>query len=136
MKTPSDHDGSEPLRVLVIDDDRDNAETMTRLLQKLGCECLALYHSTAALEAAPTYRPDLLLVDLAMPSVDGYSLVQEWRKADNVNGALVVAVSGYCDPQHRQKAFDVGFDDFVAKPYTLADLKRVVELAQQRLEHD
>ena len=130
---PTDHEGSEPLRVLVIDDDRDNAETMTRLLQTLGCECMALYHSTAALEAAPTYLPDLLLIDLAMPVVDGYLLVAEWRKANKVKGATIVAVSGYCDPQSRQKAFDVGFDDFIAKPYTLADLKRVVEFAAQRL---
>ena len=132
MRTPADHDGSDHLRVLVIDDDRDNAETMTRLLQTLGCECLALYHSTAALEAAPTYKADLLLVDLAMPAIDGYSLVAEWRKANSVNGALIVAVSGYCDPQHKQKAFDAGFDDFVAKPYRLADLQRVVELAERR----
>ena len=132
MKMPSDHDGAAPLRVLVIDDDEDTAETISLLLQKLGCECLALYHPRAALDSAPAFRPDLLLVDLAMPVVDGFSLVQEWRKAETLKDVLIVAVSGYCDPKRRQQAADAGFDDFVAKPFTLADLKRIVELAEQR----
>ena len=134
MKLPADHDGSDPLRVLIVDDNRDTAEMICQLLRKLGCECLALYHPKAALEMAPTYQADLLLIDLAMPVVDGYSLVQEWRKADNLSGAFIVAVSGYCGAEHRKQAADAGFDEFIAKPFTLAELKRVVEMAERRLE--
>jgi CheY-like chemotaxis protein len=75
-----------------------------------------------ALEIAAVLQPDLMLIDLAMPNLDGCELAERLRQRGEFVETPLVAVSGYVDSKHRQQAAQAGFDDFLGKPYTADDL--------------
>lgn len=113
------------MRVLVIDDNEDVALGASLLLEMLGCESALVTSGDAALEKAPTFHPDSMLIDLAMPHLDGYELADRFRVDPAFAGTPMVAVSGYVDANHREKAQAVGFDGFVSKPFTVRELENV-----------
>jgi CheY-like chemotaxis protein len=115
------------LRVLVVEDDDDNAETTSLLLRMLGHETEVAYSGETALEKAPSFVPDLMLIDLAMPRFDGFELENCFRLIPAFNKTPMIAVSGYVDALHRQQAFEAGFDGFLGKPFTKDDLAEVCD---------
>jgi CheY-like chemotaxis protein len=96
-------------RVLVVDDNRDVADSLVLLLTVWGYDAVAAYGGREALESADTLSPDCVVSDLNMPEVDGYQLAEALRGS----GALLVAVSGYGDEPRARAA---GFDRVLAKP--------------------
>ena len=115
-----------PVRVLVVDDDRDNAEVLSGLLSRMGHETIALFHATSVLEAVPSFKPEIMMIDLAMPAIDGYELARRLRGGTIETDAALVAVSGYADAAHRQQAVEAGFDHFLVKPYTMLELRQLL----------
>jgi CheY-like chemotaxis protein len=105
-----------PLRVLVVDDCRDTTDSTAELVGLWGHDVRRAYGGADALEAAAEYRPDVLLVELAMPGVDGYEVVRRARSLPGLRGALLIAVTGYMGTGHRQRAAAAGFDFYVVKP--------------------
>ncbi len=126
LRKHKDHDLTSPVRVLVVDDDRDCADSLSTLLSKLGHECVPLNHPKIAVDYAQVFRPDLMLIDLAMPRLDGCELVRRLRKDHAISEATLVAMSGYADSAHRQMAFEAGFDAFFAKPFRLDELESLI----------
>lgn len=122
-----------PLRVLVVDDDDDSATTLALLLKHCGHEAVAATSGKAALEQAPLFHPDVCLIDLAMPKVDGLSVARQLRQQAEFADTPLIAVSGYVDPGHRAQATAAGFDDFLAKPFPLFALQETMERAARRL---
>lgn len=127
-----------PLRVLVVDDDRDTADTLSALVRVWGYDGRAAYDGEAALRIVATFLPDLLLVDLAMPRLDGCMLAVKLRSMPELAESKLVALSGYTDAEHRQLALEAGFVRFLAKPADLNELQSLLagtlaDRAQQRV---
>ncbi len=122
-----------PLRVLVVDDDWDTTESTSDLIRSLGHNALSANSAETALAHAPSCRPDVMLIDLAMPKFDGLELAKRLRKQPQFAETPLVAISGYVDLDHRQLALDAGFEDFLAKPFLLCDLQAVFHRVQGRV---
>ena len=101
-------------------------ELVSTLLREMGHESLALYHAKSALDAAPLFKPDLMLIDLSMPVTDGYQLARQLRAGDTTADLTLVAISGEADSARRQMAIDAGFDHFIAKPFGLDELRPLI----------
>jgi DNA-binding response OmpR family regulator len=119
-------DSTVPTRVLVVDDDRDCADSLNILLSKMGHDCVPLYHPKTVVDYAHFYRPDLMLIDLAMPKLDGYELIRQLRADRPRSEAALIAISGFADTATRQMAFEAGFDGFLVKPFGLHELKSLI----------
>jgi DNA-binding response OmpR family regulator len=121
------------LRVLIADDNRDAAESLGVLLNMGGDEVLVVEDGSAAVEAAREWRPDLAVLDLDMPVMNGFAGALALRA--EAPDLLLVALSGYLDEENRGRAVAIGFDLCVTKGGEFADLRRQLDaLIQRRAE--
>lgn len=114
------------LRVLVVDDNQDGADALGLLVEALGNQVHVTYGGTKALEVAAVFRPDLMLVDLVMPDMDGCGLVIRLRQIPAFAQTKIVAVTGYKGEDRKSSAMKAGFDTVIFKPVALADIKEVL----------
>jgi PAS domain S-box-containing protein len=105
--------------VLVVDDNRDAAESLARLLRFRGLRVEVAFDGTAALRAAPALRPALVLLDLSMPGLDGFEVARRLRAERACDGALLVALTGWDQPDVAARCAEAGFDHHLAKPVAL-----------------
>jgi CheY-like chemotaxis protein len=104
------------LRVLIIEDNRDAAESLRLLLQLTGHETTVAHAGAAGLEAARRLRPDVVLCDIGLPGgMDGYAVAAALR-AEQQRPAALIAVTGYGQEEDRRRAFQAGFDCHLTKP--------------------
>ena len=113
-------------RVLIIDDAKDVADVTVEMVKALGHSAEAAYDGTAAMGAAVRYQPDIILVDLVMPDMDGFELVRELQGMFPDRRPRLVAYSGFKQAAFQDAARAVGFDDYLPKPATLDDLERLL----------
>ncbi len=111
------------LRVLVVDDNRDGADALGLLAEELGHEVHVTYGGATALEVARAFQPDLMLIDLAMPDMDGCSLVKRIQKLPAFAQTKLVAITGHADQGHKTFAMKAGFDAVLFKPVALTEIK-------------
>jgi CheY-like chemotaxis protein len=104
------------LRILVVDDARDSADSLGLLLNLLGNETRTAYDGPSALAAADQFRPDVVLLDLGMPRMDGFETCRRLRENAWGQGMIVIALTGWGQPQDRNASHDAGFDHHVVKP--------------------
>lgn len=116
------------MRILVADDNRDAAETLALYLECVGHQATAVFDGQAAVEAAAATRFDAVILDLAMPGLDGYAAGQAIRRLRP--GVLLVALSGHVQPHHVRRTKEAGFDVHLAKPATLPDLLQILQSAK------
>lgn len=114
------------LRVLIVDDHRDGADALGLLVEELGNQVHVTYGGTTALEVATTFRPDLMLVDLSMPEMDGCGLVRRFRQTSAFAQTRIVAITGQKGAEQKTSAMKAGFDAVLIKPATLTDIKAVI----------
>jgi signal transduction histidine kinase/ActR/RegA family two-component response regulator len=114
------------LRVLVVDDHADGATSMCRLLRVLGYEARQASDGLAGLHAAAEFRPDVALLDIAMPRLSGYEVARRLRAEPWGKQMLLIAVTGWGQDGDKQRATDAGFDYHLTKPVAVADLTRVL----------
>ncbi len=114
------------LRVLVVDDDRDGADTLGMVVEELGSQVHVTYGGASALDVATLFRPDLMLIDLAMPDMDGCHLVASFRKIPVFAHTKIVAITGHVDPGHKTLAMKAGFDKVLFKPVALTEIQAVL----------
>jgi signal transduction histidine kinase len=125
--------GQRPLRVLVVDDNVDAAATLGMLLEACGYVVEVEHDSHRALDRARQQRPDVALLDIGLPEMDGNELARRLR-ADPQTGAIVlVAVTGYGQEQDRRAAFEAGFDHHLVKPVDMDELARLLAGIQNGL---
>ncbi len=110
------------LRILLADDDRDGALTLSTLLQLEGYEVCAVNGGQDALDAARTFKPDVILLDIGMPKITGYEAARRLRSRYSDDCPVLVAVTGWKQASDKILANLAGFDHHVAKPYEPADL--------------
>jgi CheY-like chemotaxis protein len=115
----------QPLRVLVVDDNVDTADSLALLLSLWGHEAAVAYHGQATLSAALIHQPDVVLLDLALPGMDGYRVAEELGKQGLLNETVLIAHTGYLRDEDRRRTRDAGFAYHLGKP---VEPKRLQEL--------
>lgn len=103
-------------RVLVVDDNVDAAESIAMLLRSFGHHVLCEYDGRAALSIMRDYRPDVVVLDIGLPEVDGYEVTKQIRAMKDMRGTRIIAVTGYAQEQDRRRAKEAGFDHHLTKP--------------------
>jgi len=117
--------GENALRVLVVDDNRDAAEMLVMLIQTLGHAALVEHTPLSALERARVEKPDVCLLDLGLPDIDGTELARRLRAQPETASATLIAITGYGRDHDRAAAMAAGFDHYFVKP---VDGSRLAEL--------
>ena len=115
----SGRQGAQPppgLRVLVVEDNVDTAAAMSQLLTQAGCDTNVVHDGPAALEAADAFRPEVVLLDIGLPGLDGYEVARRLRADSRHTGLRLVAISGYGQAQDQQRSREAGFDHHLVKP--------------------
>jgi len=115
------------LRVMVVDDNVDAAEMLAMFVDAMGHQVVTEYGSLEALDRLGTFHPDVFLLDIGLPDLDGYGLARRIRATPAVAGALLVAVTGYGDEQARQQASAAGFNHHFVKPLDTAQLVTLLD---------
>jgi CheY-like chemotaxis protein len=122
------HEGFMSDRILVVDDNHDAADSLAKLIRSFGHEAKAVYDGHAALKEATAFQPDMALVDIGMPGIDGYQTVAELRQRRGNVHLIVVAVTAWTREEDKRRAYDSGFDLHVAKPVSVEKLKELLGL--------
>lgn len=118
----------EPLRVLVVDDNVDAAVMLTMLLEAAGHEVLVEHGAYRALERARVDKPQVCLIDIGLPELDGNQVAQRLRSLPETANAVLIAVTGYGQDSDRKSAFAAGFDHHLVKP---VDTKRLATILNE-----
>jgi signal transduction histidine kinase/ActR/RegA family two-component response regulator len=130
-KTDSQNSNLPDRRVLVVDDNRDAAISLGRLLKLLGADVHVVHDGPAALQVLSTFRPTVVLLDIGMPGMDGYEVARRIRKHPDWGDVVLIAVTGWGQEQDRLLATQAGFDHHLLKPAdaaSLGDLLTSIEL--------
>ncbi len=120
------------LRVMVVDDNTDAAQMLAALLEMQGHAVSVEYDAGGALARARVERPDVLLLDIGLPDMDGYELARRLRDQPENADATLVALTGYGQHQDREQAEQAGFDHHLVKPADLNQVNEVLAQAQAR----
>lgn len=118
--------------VLLVDDNVDAAEGLRRILQLHGHTVSMVHDGPAALESARASKPELVLLDLGLPGMDGYEVVRRLRAEPELRRSYIAAVSGYGQDQDRRRSREAGFDAHLTKPVATAQLLALVAEAAPR----
>lgn len=113
-------------RMLVVDDNVDAAESLGMLLRLLQHEVRVVHGGLAALEAVHNFRPDVILLDIGMPDLDGYEVARRLRQMPDFRRTLLVAVSGYGQEEDQRRSKEVGFDFHLVKPVDPQALQKLI----------
>jgi CheY-like chemotaxis protein len=120
------------LRVLVADDNRDAADSLSMLVKTWGHDVRPAYDGAAALEISSAYQPDVLLLDIAMPKMDGCQLARQLRRQTRFKDTLLIAITGYADEAHRL-LWEEAFAPYFIKPVEPSILQKLLVLERERL---
>jgi two-component system CheB/CheR fusion protein len=107
---------TEAQQVLVVDDNRDSAKTLALVLRIAGHQVEVAFTGPDALEVAQRQQPRVVLLDLAMPGMDGYKVAQALRERAETKDAFIIAISGYGPDEHRERSQAAGINLHLLKP--------------------
>ncbi len=124
--SPSNQSSGRTGRILVVDDSRDAAESLVMLLQLQGHEVRSASDGPGALEAARAFQPDVVLLDIGLPGMDGYEVARRLREEEGAQKVLLVAMTGYGQDEDRRRSAEAGFDHHLIKPVDLGELQEVL----------
>jgi two-component system CheB/CheR fusion protein len=114
-------------RVLVVDDMHEVADMVVQLLKMWGCEARAAYSGPSALVMAADLRPDIALVDLVMPDMDGFEVARRLRAQPMFEHVVIAAITGELGAEMEARTAAAGFDGHFKKPLDLAALRAFIE---------
>jgi CheY-like chemotaxis protein len=113
-------------RVLVVDDNRDAAQSLGLLLKLLGAEVRVVHDGPTALEEIPSYAPSVVLLDIGMPGMDGYEVARRIREQPEGQDLTLIALTGWGQEEDRRRTSQAGFDHHLLKPADLTALKSLL----------
>jgi PAS domain S-box-containing protein len=113
-------------RILVVDDNHDAANTLAEMLAVTGHETRTAHDGLEALATAAAFRPDVILLDLGMPGLDGYDTCRRMRQEPWCRGTVLVALTGWGLDDDRRRSREAGFDEHLVKPVDLAALEKLL----------
>jgi CheY-like chemotaxis protein len=114
------------LRVLVVDDNQDAAEVLCMLLQSVGADVKAVDSGPAALAIIPDYLPNVILMDIGMPGMDGNEVARRIRAQPQFNNMKLIALTGWGQEKDRQLSHESGFDHHLTKPVNFKVLTELI----------
>jgi CheY-like chemotaxis protein len=117
------------LRVLVVDDNADAAQSLEMLLTALGHDIRTAPDGPTAIRVALDYLPDVVLLDLGLPGIDGFEVARRMRQQPLLAGVVVVAMTGYGQDSDRQLSQEAGFDHHLVKPPNFEQLRQILATA-------
>ena len=110
-------------RILVVDDNRSNATSLGVLLRAMGQDVDEAYDGLTALELARRNHPDVILLDIGLPGMDGYEVARRCREERDLERIMLVAMTGYGKEEDRRRSQEAGFNVHLVKPVNLEDLR-------------
>ena len=122
------------LRVLVVEDNRDAADSLALLIRMWGHEARVAYDGVEGLRLADEYAPDCLILDIGLPKLDGYRLARHLRQIEALREAKLVALTAYSDEQHVNRALEAGFDYQFVKPGDPDAIRRLLAMLDKVLQ--
>jgi CheY-like chemotaxis protein len=114
-------------RILVVDDNKDAAESLQMLLKLLGADVQIAYDGIEALERAEQYLPHVVVLDIGLPKLDGYHAAASIRQCAWGKDMVLVAVTGWCRDEDREHSQASGFDGHLAKPVRVEELRNLIQ---------
>jgi CheY-like chemotaxis protein len=117
-------------RVLVVDDNRDAADSLGMLLQFLGAEVHVVHDGRSALEAMKTFKPAVVLLDLGMPEMNGLEVARRMREDPESRSATLVALTGWGQREDRRRSREAGFDYHLVKPADVGTLQSILTMRE------
>jgi CheY-like chemotaxis protein len=116
-----------PVRVLIVDDLVDAADSLALFLRRLGYEVQAAYDGASALSMAAEFIPQAILLDLALPKLDGFQIAARLRQEAALQNACLIALSGYGQAEDMERTRSAGFDFHLLKPVNSDELLRLLD---------
>ena len=114
-------------RILVVDDSSDARTSLRVLLELWGHDVREAADGRTALDVARAFRPEVVLLDLGMPLLDGYQVARRLRKTPGLEGMLLIAATAYAQPLDVVSTREAGFDHHLGKPFDLDLLQRLID---------
>jgi DNA-binding response OmpR family regulator len=123
-------DMKRPMHVLVVEDEADTARTLAQLLKLQGYSVAIASDGQGALQAAEAAPPDVILLDIGLPKLNGYEVAKRLRETDAPKKPLLIAVTGFGQDSQRLHSYEVGIDLHLTKPVSFEELQRFLEQYQ------
>ena len=121
------------LRVLVVDDNADTVLSFSMLLKTSGHDVRTAHDGPTAVQVALDYRPDVVLLDIGLPGLNGYEVAKQLRRQPAFQNVVLVALTGYGQDSDRQTALQAGFNHHLVKPARLAQLQEILALVSEQV---
>ena len=118
-------------KILYVEDNPDNVYMLTRRLKKKGFELIIAGDGQEGIDKAIEENPDLILMDLSLPTMDGWTATAEIKKIEGLKDIPIIALSAHAMPEHRDRAIKAGCSDYDTKP---VDIKRLLSKMGQYIE--
>ncbi len=112
--------------VLAVDDNEDNLILLTQILAVLGCSFLSFKNGHTAVNAARNYRPDLILLDVMLPDMEGIEVIRQLKQDPQTMKIPIVAVTAMARPEDRDRILEAGCNDYIKKPYMIDELEAII----------
>jgi CheY-like chemotaxis protein len=126
------HRSTRPLRILVIDDNEDSAESLSMLLRVGGHSVRTAFRGESGLEAYANFDPELVLCDIRMPDMSGYEVARRIRDRPGGAAPFLIALTGFGTEADRESSAEAGFDRHLVKPLDPEALAKFLQLAAER----
>ncbi len=122
-------------RLLIADDNKDMANSLARLLRHEGFETQVAFDGEQAVERAVEFNPDVLILDIDMPVLDGLQAAHRLRGMPQFSGKTFVALTGFSDQRHLDLASQAEFDEYLIKPFKIDTLMTILTEAASHVRH-
>jgi CheY-like chemotaxis protein len=120
----------QPKRILVVDDNQDQSNTLRMLLSLMGHEVRTAHDGTTALDVAGEFVPDVALIDIGLPGMNGYEVARRLRERPELRHTVLVAQTGWGQENDRRRSQEAGFDLHQVKPVDIAALNKILDAPQ------
>ena len=114
------------LKILVVDDNQDAADSLGMVLSTMGHEVQTAHDGLEAIGAAAAFKPDLILLDIGLPKLDGFEVARRIRAQEGGGDVLLVALTGWGQDADRQRSLEAGFDEHMTKPVEFRALEELL----------
>jgi two-component system cell cycle response regulator DivK len=121
--------------VLLVEDNQDNQDLMKFLLERAGYQVFTANNGLEALAVARRENPDVVLMDLSMPEMDGWTAAREMKKDPGLTNIPLIAVTAHTLPGDRRRVLDLGFDDYISKPINVYTFGSAVAKVLEQKTH-
>jgi CheY-like chemotaxis protein len=123
-------------RILAVDDNRDAADSLAMVLRMMGHEARTAYDGQEAVEMAESFGPDIILLDIGLPKMNGYEAARQIRRQEWGKQMALIALTGWGQEEDKRRSLDAGFDHHLTKPVEAAALEKLLAIVNPRVHRE